>query len=156
MNAAQPLGPGSAEKFLQYRFRLVIESMRGGHGVRLAAGHQLPEKCIAKVAGGLLQGLMERRGRGRSVRAMQVEWEVMGRGQAGYKGSVLVGSGSANAVMHVGDGKHDAQLAAFLEHAGAAGPRSRRPRKRRRQSAGRGERDWFGELAQAPASLRTC
>jgi hypothetical protein len=60
---------------------------------------------------------MQRRGRGGSVGAMQVELEVMGRCQTGYERRVLVGGGPANAVMHVGDGKYDAQLVAFLEHA---------------------------------------
>jgi hypothetical protein len=121
MNAAHPFGPGSAEKFMQYRFRLVIQSVCGDDGVRLAAGHQLLEEGIAKVAGGLLQSLMERRSRGRSVGAVQVEWEVMVCGQPGYERSVLVGSGSTNAVMHVGHGKYDAQLAAFFEHAAQQG-----------------------------------
>jgi hypothetical protein len=81
MDAAQPLGPGSAQKFVQHRLRLVVQGVRGGHGVRLPAGHQLPEEGIAKVAGGLLQGLMEGSGGGGCIRAMQVEWQVMGRGQ---------------------------------------------------------------------------
>ena len=134
MDAAQPLGPGAAQQFVQHRLRLVVQGVRGGHRVRLPVRHQLPEKGVAKVAGGLLQGLMQGcRGRG-SIRAMQMEWQVMGCGQAGNKCRVFVGGSSTNAVVHVDHGKHDAQRVPFLEQAaqqghgiGAAGDRDGNP-----------------------------
>jgi hypothetical protein len=46
---------------------------------------------------------------------MQMERQAMGFSQAAHKCCVFLSRGSTNTVMNVGDGKHDAQLVAFLE-----------------------------------------
>ncbi len=119
MDAAEPLSPGSAQQLVQHRLRLVVQGVRGGHRVRPSIHHQLPEEGIAKIACGLLQGLMEGSGRGRRIGAMQMEWQLMSRRQLRDKCRVFVGGGSANAVMHVGNGKDNA--GALLEHAAQQG-----------------------------------
>ena len=81
-----------------------------------AVCHQLAEKGVAKIAGGLLQGFMEGRGGGGCIRAMQMEGQVIGGGQLAYKGCVFVG-GFPDAVVHVHHGKCDAQLRPLLEQA---------------------------------------
>ena len=53
---------------------------------------------------------------GGCIGAMQVKWQVMGRGQAGNKCSVFFG-GFADAVVHVDHGKYDAQRGPLLEQA---------------------------------------
>ena len=81
-----------------------------------AVRHQLAEEGVAEVAGSLLQGLMQRRGGGRCVCAMEVKCQVMGCGQPANKCRVFRGS-LADAVMYVDHGKYDAELVALLEQA---------------------------------------
>jgi hypothetical protein len=50
---------------------------------------------------------------------MQMEWQIMSRRQALDKCRVFVGGGSANAVMHMGNGKDNA--GALLEQAAQQG-----------------------------------
>jgi ribosomal protein S18 acetylase RimI-like enzyme len=102
---------------MQHRLRLVVEGVRSGNGIRVATRDQFAKECITKIAGGLLQGFMEGGCGGGGIHAMEMERQAMGCGQAGYKGRVLVGCGSTNTVVNVGDGKHDAQRLAFLEQA---------------------------------------
>src|ERR1700722_18491108 len=88
--------------------------MRGGYCVDLALRNQLPEEAIAKIAGGFLQGFVESGGSGRGVGAMEVKRQVVGRGQTGYKCSVVL-SGLADAVVDVDYRNDDAKLRPLLE-----------------------------------------
>jgi hypothetical protein len=91
--------------------------VRGGDGVRFASRDQFPEKGIAKVTGRLLQGFTKSGRGGRGIRAMQVERQSMSCGDAGNECRVFLGSGSANPMVNVGDGKREAQRVALLQQA---------------------------------------
>ena len=56
MNAAQALGPGSAQEFGQNGLGLVVAGVSGGHGIHFACGHQLPEPHITQTACSFLDG----------------------------------------------------------------------------------------------------
>ena len=104
MNTTQPLGPSAAQQFVQDRLGLVVEGVRGGDGVRVASRDQFPEKRVAKVAGGLLQGFMEGRSGSGCIHAMQMERQAVGCGEAAHKDRVFLGGDATNTVMDVGDG----------------------------------------------------
>ena len=78
---------------------------------------------------------------GWSIGAMKMEWQVVGCGQAANKCGVFFGCGSADAVVDVDHGKHDAQRVALLEQApeqghgvGAPGDRDGDPLARTKES----------------------
>ena len=64
VDAAEPLGPGSAQELHQDGLGLVVEGVGGEDGVGMAVGKELLEEVVAEVAGGLLQTLMQACGGG--------------------------------------------------------------------------------------------
>jgi ribosomal protein S18 acetylase RimI-like enzyme len=64
---------------------------------------------------------MEGRSRRRCIRAMQIVDQVVGGCQPAHEGSVVISSGSANAVVDVDHGEHNAQPEAFLKQAAQQG-----------------------------------
>jgi hypothetical protein len=57
MDAAEALGPGTAQELHQDGLGLVIQGVRGQDGIGAALGDERGEAVVAKRAGGLFDGL---------------------------------------------------------------------------------------------------
>ncbi len=103
VDAAEALGPGSAEELHEDGLGLVVEGVGGEDGVGLAGGDEGVEKVVAEGAGGLLDGLAGAGDPVGDADAVEVEGDV----EAGAEGfdKLPVGGGFfriADAVVDVG------------------------------------------------------
>ena len=120
MNAAQALGPGSAQEFCQNGFGLVVASVGGCHGFYLAGGHQLPEPPVTQTARGLLDSFGWLGGCGVGlclgfcVHLRFVKGQAKVSRERARKGQIGVGLLAAQAVVQMGGVQHQAQFAAPL------------------------------------------
>ena len=121
VNAAQALGPGSAQKFGQDGLGLVVAGVRRGHRLHLARGHQLPEPAVTQAARSLLDGFGVFLGRCSGIHPRLVEGQTKLGRQRARKGQVAVGLLAAQAVVQMGGVQHQAQLPAPLRQSAQQG-----------------------------------
>ena len=110
VNAAEPFGPGPAKKLLENGFRLVVKGMRRGYGLGMTGSEEFTEKAITKAAGRFFQAFLPgQRGSG-SVPMVEMKREAVSGSQAGDEGGVGIRLNPANAVVHMDNGKNEAEL----------------------------------------------
>mgnify|MGYP001557070788 CR=1 FL=1 len=121
VDGAEALGPGSAEKFHEDGFGLVVEGVGGEDGVGVAGGDEGVEEVVADGAGGFFEGFFVGGGALGDAGLMEVEGDF--EADAEVFGEALVGIGLfvADAVMDMDGGEADAEGVVFGSVGGVEG-----------------------------------
>lgn len=111
MNPGEPFRPRAAKQPVEDRLRLVVQRVRRRNRISQPLRENLPKPAVAQMPGRFFQGLLLRGCGGGRIHAMHVKGKPELLRQRGNELFVPIGFRSANAVMHVGDGKHQADFA---------------------------------------------